>query len=221
MATSGQNTFSLTIDEVIDTASKMVGGDPVPATEAKVARRALNLLLSDWQNRGVLLWTTDTVQVTLTSAVAAVTLATSTVDVLTAVITRSSVDSQMTRISMQEYEELPTKTAQGRPTSYAIHRLRDAAVMYLWRAPENSTDVLRYQRIRRFETNVASADDPDVPYRFLPAMIFGLAYYMGLNRPNVDQAKRAEIKTEYESLLTRAMDEDRDRAPLRLRPKLR
>ena len=220
MATSGQNSFSLTIDEVIDTASKMVGGDPVPALEAVIARRALNLILSDWQNRGVLLWTTDTVAVTLTSAVAAVTLNTSTVDVLTAVIRRTSIDHEMQRISMQEYEEIPNKASAGLPGQYAIHRLRDAAVMYLWQAPENSTDVLRYHRIRRFETNARSADDPDVPYRYLPALTFGLAYYMGLNRPGVDPGKRAELKGEYEMLLMRALEEDRERAPLRLVPKI-
>lgn len=212
--------FTMNIGDVIDEAMDIVGGDVVTGYEPQQARRSLNLLLTDWQNRDILLWTTDMAQVSTVSATAAVTMATSTIDALNVAVRRTSIDSELQRISIEEYWKIPDKTTTGKPAQYAIHRLRDAAVMYLYPAPENATDVLRIWRFKKFNAFDASRADPDVPSRFYPALVYGLAHYMSHKRPNQDPQRKLEIREEYERLLDQALDEDRDRAPLKVLPKV-
>ena len=69
MATSGTYSFSMDIDEVIEEAMEMIGGEATLGNEPKSARRSINLLLQDWQNRGIQLWTVGTTTVTVTTSV--------------------------------------------------------------------------------------------------------------------------------------------------------
>jgi hypothetical protein len=124
MSTSGTYNFSMDIDEVIQEAMEMIGGEQTLGHDPKSARRSINLLLQDWQNRGVLLWSTDTTVVTVSVSVTAYELTSSTLDVLEAVVNLSSTDIQLDRISMEEYLKIPRKSQTGRPTQYAIRRGR-------------------------------------------------------------------------------------------------
>ena len=222
MAVSGTYDFNLDIDQVIQEAMEMIGGEQTLGHEPASARRSINLMLKDWQNRGVLLWTTETTAVTVTSSVGAYNLSSSTIDALEVVLNRDSTDIQLSRISPEEYLIIPNKTQTGRPSQYSIRRGRDNPVLSVWPIPENSTDIMKIERISALQDVDKSAEqNADMPTRFLPALTCGLSYYMSMKRPGVEASRIQMLKTNYEELLARAFQEDRERATMRVVPRLR
>jgi hypothetical protein len=221
MSTSGTYDFSMDIDEVIQEAMEMIGGEPTLGHEPKSARRSINLLLSDWQNRDIMLWTAETSVFTVSVSTTTYSLASSSIDVLEAVVNRDNTDIQLERISMQEYLKIPNKKQTGRPTQYAVRHERDNPVVYLWPLPENSTDQVKIELIRYMQdVNKSAVQTADISRKFLPCLSAGLAYYMSMKRPNVDMNRITMIKTEYEERLARALTEDRERASLFITPKI-
>jgi len=221
MATSGTYNFSMDIDEIIQEAMEMIGGEETLGHEPKSARRSINLILQDWQNRGVMLWTANTSAVTLTTSVTTFTLASATIDVLEAVHNRSDTDVQIERISMQEYLKIPNKGQTGRTTQYAVRHERGAPVVHLWPIPENSTDQVKLELVRYMEdVNKSALQNADISRRFLPCLTAGLAYQMSMKRPGVDLNRIQLIKAEYEERLGRAMEEDRERVSIFFKPKV-
>ena len=150
MAVSGTYNFNLDIDEVIQEASEMIGGESTLANEAASARRSINLMLKDWQNRGVLLWSTSTSSFTLTTSVTSYDLDSSTINALEVVISRSDTDVKLTRITPEEYMIIPAKTQTGKPNQYTIRRGRDNPTLSVWPIPENSTDTLKLEVVKSF-----------------------------------------------------------------------
>jgi hypothetical protein len=222
MAVSGTYDFNLDIDQVIQEAMEMIGGEQTLGHEPASARRSINLMLKDWQNRGVLLWTTETTAVTVTSSVGSYSLSSSTVDALEVVLNRDSTDIQLERISPEEYLIIPNKTQTGRPSQYSIRRGRDNPVLSVWPIPENSTDVMKIERISSLmDVDKSAGQNADMPTRFLPPLTCGLAYYMSMKRPGVEAARIQMLKANYEELLARAFQEDRERATMRVVPRLR
>ena len=138
-----------------------------------------------------------------------------------AVSRRGTNDIQMTRISAEEYLKVPDKTTQGRCLQYATMKGRDAVSVLVWPAPENSTDLIRMHSVRRFYDFEQSIDDADVPYRYLPCLTMGLAYYLGFKRMGIPATRVAALKAEYELLLSNAMAEDRERAAMLIKPSIR
>ena len=222
MAVSGTYDFNLDIDEVIQEATEMIGGEDTLGHEPASARRSINLMLKDWQNRGVLLWSTSVSSVTVSASVTAYSLSSSTVDALEVVLNRDDTNIQLERISPEEYLLIPNKTQTGRPTQYSIRRGRDNPTLSLWPIPENSTDVLKMELVSELQdVNKSAIQNADVPKRFLPCLTCGLAYYMAMKRPGVSENRIAMLKTNYEELLMRAMQEDRERASMHVVPRLR
>ena len=222
MAVSGTYDFNLDIDEVIQEATEMIGGEDTLGHEPASARRSINLMLKDWQNRGVLLWTTSVSSVTVSASVTAYSLSSSTVDALEVVLNRDDTDIQLERITPEEYLLIPNKTQTGRPTQYSIRRERDNPTLSLWPIPENSTDVLKMEIFSELQDVDKSAiQNADVPKRFLPCLTCGLAYYMAMKRPLVPENRIMMLKANYEELLARAMEEDRERASMHVVPRLR
>jgi len=222
MAVSGTYDFNLDIDEVIQEASEMIGGEDTLGHEPASARRSINLMLKDWQNRGVLLWSTSVSSVTVSASTATYSLSSSTIDALEVVLNRDSTDIQLDRITPEEYLLIPNKTQTGRPTQYSIRRGRDNPVMSVWPLPENSTDVLKMEIVSELQdVNKSAIQNADLPKRFLPCLTCGLAYYMAMKRPLVPENRIMMLKSNYEELLARAMEEDRERASMYLRPRLR
>jgi hypothetical protein len=222
MTTSGTFNFSLDIDEVIQEATEMVGGEQTLGHEPKSARRSINLLLQDWQNRGILLWTADTTTVSVSTSVTAYDLGETVVDVLETTLKRDNTAIQLSRISMEEYAIIPNKSQTGRPTQYAVRRGRSNLTVYVWPIPENSTDLLQFEKVRYFEdVNKSAIQTADISRRFLPCLTAGLAYQLSIKRPGIEGGRIQFLKTEYEERLARAMEEDRERASFRVVPKLR
>ena len=221
MAVSGTYDFNLDIDEVIQEATEMIGGEDTLGHEPASARRSINLMLKDWQNRGVLLWSTSVSSVTVSASVTAYSLDSSTVDALEVVLSRDDTDIQLTRISPEEYLLIPNKTQTGRPMQYSIRRGVSNPTMSVWPIPENSTDILKMEIISELQdVDKSTEQNADLPKRFLPPLTCGLAYYMSMKRPGVEGQRMQMLKMNYEELLSRAMLEDRERASMRVIPKL-
>ena len=222
MTVSGTYDFNLDIDEVIQEAMEMIGGEDTLGHEPASARRSINLMLKDWQNRGILLWATSVSSVTVAASTTAYDLSSSTIDALEVVLNRDDTDIQLNRISPEEYLLIPNKTQTGRPMQYSIRRGRDNPVMSVWPIPENSTDVLKMEIFSELQdVNKSAIQNADLPKRFLPAMTCGLSYYMSMKRPGVEAGRIQMLKVNYEEKLGRAMLEDRERATMRVVPKLR
>ena len=222
MAVSGTYDFNLDIDEVIQEATEMIGGEDTLGHEPASARRSINLMLKDWQNRGVLLWTTSVSNVTVSASLANYSLSSSTVDALEVVINRDDTDLQLERITPEEYLLIPNKTQKGRPNQYSIRRGRDNPVLSLWPLPDNSTDILKLEIVSELQdVNKSAIQNADLPKRFLPCLTCGLAYYMAMKRPLVPENRIMMLKANYEELLARAMEEDRERASMHVVPRLR
>jgi len=129
---------------------------------------------------------------------------------------RSGTDYEVERISRGEYATLPNKTTQGRPSQYYFDRQIDP-VINLWSVPENSTDQLIYYYVRRIEDADTLVNTTDMPFRFYPCMVAGLAYYLAMKR-SPDRIQL--LKSVYEEEFQRAADEDEGRTPLKLQPSL-
>ena len=127
MATSGTRTFTLAVDEIIEDAYARIGGEPQTGKEASVGRRQLNLLLQEWSNRNIQLWTVTESTQTLTANTASYTLNSHTVDITEAVIQKTNSDSTVTdfeleRISRDDYLKIPNKADTGRPSQYFLDK---------------------------------------------------------------------------------------------------
>jgi hypothetical protein len=224
MATSGTKTWTLYVDEVIDEAMSRIGSEPITGNEAKGARRSLNIMMRDWANRGIQLWTIDEATQTVTEGTANYTLDTYTIDVTEAVISRTEnsvrTDFQMERINREDYLNIPVKSSKGRPSEFFLDMQRAAPVIYLYPTPNNSTDVFRYKRRNRIEDITASTESIDIPDRFLPSAVSGLAFYMAQKRPQIDINRRQELKLQYEEEFKRALDEGREKVDLKIYPNI-
>jgi len=217
MATSGSRDFNLDVGEIIEEAYERCGLEVRTGYDARTARRSLNLMFADWANRGINMWTVEQGTITLTQGQAQETLTADVVDVLEIVLRRGDTDYEVERISRGDYVTLPNKTTQGRPSQFWFNRQIDP-VINLWAVPENSTDQIIYYYVQRIEDADTLVNTTDMPFRFYPCMVAGLAYYLAMKRaPDRIQL----LKSVYEEEFQRAADEDEDRVPLKLQPSMR
>tara|TARA_R110002153_G_scaffold82583_1_gene208223 strand:+ start:36 stop:704 length:669 start_codon:yes stop_codon:yes gene_type:complete len=214
MATSNSRTFDLDVAEIIEEAYERCGLVLRTGYDAKTARRSMNLMFADWANRGLNLWTVAEGTQALTAGTATYTFTSDYTDLLEVVIRRSGVDYELSRMSRGEYLTLPNKTTQGRPSQYYYNR-QILPQITLWATPDNSTDTLVYYFVQRIQDVDTLANTTDAPFRFLPCMVAGLAYYLSLKRAP-DRVQM--LKSIYEEEFQRAADEDEDRVPLKLQP---
>ena len=216
MTVSGSRDFNLDVGEIIEEAYERCGLEVRTGYDARTARRSLNLMFADWANRGLNLWTVKQGTITLTAGQAQETLTADVVDILEVTLRRSGTDYEVERISRGEYATLPNKTTRGRPSQFYFDRQIDP-VINLWSVPENSTDQLIYYYVRRIDDADTLVNTTDMPFRFYPCMVAGLAYYMAMKRA----PERVQLlKSVYEEEFQRAADEDEGRTPLKLQPSL-
>jgi len=216
MATSGSRDFELDVADIIEEAYERCGIEVRTGYDAKTARRSLNLMFAEWANRGLNLWTIQQATLTLTKGQAQETLTSDVVDLLEVVLRRDGIDFELQRISRGEYLTVPNKTSEARPSQYYFDRKIDP-VINLWATPENSTDQIVYYYVRRIEDADTLTNTTDMPFRFYPCMVAGLAYYLAMKRaPDRIQL----LKSVYEEEFQRASDEDEDRTPLKLQPSI-
>jgi hypothetical protein len=229
MTTSGTTAFNMDFTELAEEAWERAGSEMRSGYDLRTARRSFNLLTIEWQNRGLNLWTLDEGAVSLVQGTAEYDLPSDTIDVLDQVIrtgagsTATQSDLTISRISSSTYSSLPNKLQQGRPIQVWVRRLRDNPTIVVWPIPDQGTAlspyyVFKYWRLRRIEDAGSGAQTPDVNFRFLPALVAGLAYYIAMKVP--DLASRVQmLKQEYEEQFDRAAGEDREKASVRFVPR--
>ena len=221
MATSGTTSFDLDIDDIIQESYNRCGVRTDSGYDLKRARRNLNILFSEWGNRGVHLWKVQLQTQALTAGTVSYTVPSKVSDVLEAYISTSSGvtsttnDISLTKIDRSAYAALPNKGNTGQPSQYFVDR-QTTPVIYLYQAPDASTYThLKYYTINRIEDAGAYTNEANVVYRFIPAMIGGLAYYLSfLANPQ----QTANLKLAYEDELERALKEDGQRTSVYISP---
>ena len=221
MATSGTTTFNLDIDDVIEDAYERCGVETRSGYDLKSARRSLNILFQEWMNRGIHLWKVENQTVNLVAGTTTYTAPSDASDVLEMtfrqVSSGTTTDTTMTKISRSEYQALPNKFSQGQPTQYYVERNLSNVVVNLYQTPNTTDTQINYNYIGRIEDVGKYTNQPDAPFRFLPCMVAGLAYYLSVKKA----PERVQLlKVIYEEEFQRAADEDEDRVALKLQPNI-
>jgi hypothetical protein len=223
MATSGTTAFDLNIDDIIEEAYERCGMRTNSGKDLRSARRSLNLLFSEWGNRGIHLWKVQLNEITLVAGTATYSVASNVNDVLEAYIsttnaagnTSSTNDLSLTKIDRSAYAALPNKLQTGQPSQYFVDR-QTTPTINLYLVPDATTfTTLKFYTINRIEDAGVYSNQADVAYRFLPCMCSGLAYYLSVKRaPDRIQL----LKQLYEDELLRALNEDGQRASVYISP---
>jgi len=225
MATSGTQSFNLDLSEIVEEAFERCGAELRTGYDLRTARRSLNLLFADWANRGINLWTVDQGSITLVPGTATYDLPIYTVDLLEHVIrtgagnASTQADLNITRISVSTYATIPNKLTQARPIQVYIDRLSPTPTITVWPTPDNSqTYTFVYWRLRRIEDAGNGVNTMDVPFRFLPCMIAGLAAYLSLKVPG-GLERNQMLQAQYDAAWDLAAGEDREKAAVRFVPR--
>lgn len=221
MATSGTTSFNMDFTEIAEEAWERAGREMRSGYDLRTARRSMNLMTIEWQNRGINLWTIDEGTVSLTQGTATYNLPADTIDLLEQVIRTGAGTTQqdltITRISVSTYATIPNKTDTGRPIQVFIERLRDNPRITVWPVPSSDEYTFVYWRLRRIEDAGSGAQTADMNFRFLPCLVAGLAYHIAMKVPEL--APRIDmLKAEYEAQFVLAAGEDREKTPFRFVP---
>ena len=224
MTTSGVTTFNPDLTEIIEEAFERCGGEMRTGYDMRTARRSLNLMFTDWANRGVNMWTMEQGQQILTPGTATYNLPADTVDLLDHVIrtgagnVSTQADLTITRISEPTYATIPNKLTQARPIQIWIERLNTPRFT-VWPVPDNTQQyILVYWRLRRIQDAGNGVNTMDMPFRFYNAMVAGLSYYMGMKVPGAIDRLQV-LKAQYDEAWELASGEDREKAAVRFVPR--
>jgi hypothetical protein len=246
MTTSGSASFNLNLNDLVEEAFERCGAELRSGYDMRTARRSLNLLTIEWANRGINLWTIEQGQINMVTGQVAYNLPIDTIDLLDHVIRTNAgqgenqTDVTISRISESTYSSIPNKLAQGRPIQVWINRQTGAtypvgegpastdpitSIAYpqinVWptpNAPGNQYQFV-YWRLRRMQDAGNGSSTQDIPFRFLPCMVAGLAYYLSLKIPEAIQRSEM-LKAAYEEQWLFASTEDRDKAADRYVPRI-
>tara|TARA_R110000824_G_scaffold5397_1_gene25005 strand:- start:2805 stop:3500 length:696 start_codon:yes stop_codon:yes gene_type:complete len=225
MATSGTYSFNLDLSDVLEEAYERAGLELRSGYDYRTARRSLDLMFLEWQNRGLNLWTVQEGSQTLTAGTGRYALAGDQLDVIEASLRTDDGDSDkqtdltMTRISISQYSHLSNKLTQGRPVQYWIEKDPGAIALNVWPVPDSAqTYKINYYYIQRIEdTGSPASNNVDIPARFLPCMAAGLAYHISVKRPEASD-RAPLLKQVYDEQWDLAADADRDKSSFFVSP---
>ena len=232
MTTSGTSAFNLNLNDLVEEAFERCGAELRTGYDLRTARRSLNLLTIEWANRGINLWTIEQGSIPMVQGQIVYDLPIDTIDLLEHVVRtqtgQQQTDITINRISIDTYSTIPNKNAQGRPIQVWINRQSGADYpttgvkapqINVWPAPDqNSYYTFVYWRLRRLQDAGDGVTTQDIPFRFLPCLVAGLAYHLSLKVPGALDRSMG-LKAQYEELWQQAADEDREKAPLRIAPR--
>ena len=239
--TSGTATFDKTfsIEEIIEDAFERIGLNSVAGYQLKSARRSLNILFQEWGNRGIHYWEIDELDLDLIEGQAEYdffrssgdgTSATSTPngvygmsDVLEAQLRSNRTqttqsDSPMTKVDRSTYAGFSNKLSKGTPNQYWVERFIDKVRVHIYPTPDssNASKDMHFYYIKRIQAAGDYTNATDVPFRFVPCMVSGLAFYLAQKyQPQMVQA----MKLYYEDELARALAEDGSASSTYITPK--
>ena len=241
--TSGTVTFDKTfaVDEIIAEAYERIGSQVTSGYQLKTARRSLNIMFQEWGNRGLHYWEVGEADINLvegqaeyiffratsdgTSAVTNPADTYGVADILEATLRadRTAVDqadSLITKISRSVYSSLANKLSKGTPSQYFVQRFIDKTTMTIYPTPDstNAAKAINFNFIKRIQdVDGTYTDATDVPFRFVPCMVSGLAFYLAQKfSPQLAQ----QMKLYYEDELSRALSEDGSPSSTHIAPKI-
>ena len=242
MATSGTATFesSFDIDDIIQEAYDRIGINAVSGYQLKSARRSLNILFQEWANRGLHYWQVANTDLDLVEGQAEYIFYRNATDGTSATTTPSNgiygmsdvleaqlrsnrtqttqADSPMTKVDRSTYAAFSNKLSKGTPNQYWVERFIDKVRIHVYPTPDSTTASkdMHFYFIKRIQDVGDYTNATDVPFRFVPCMISGLAYYLSQKyRPELIQA----MKLAYEDELARALAEDGSASSTYITPK--
>ena len=223
MATSGTTAFNLDLNQLVEEAFERCGAELRTGYDLRTARRSLNLLTIEWANRGINLWTVEESSFPMVQGTGTYNLPTDTIDILDFVIrtnggSSNQQDISMSRIAEPTYANIPNKNTQGRPLQVYVNRQAEVPNITVWPLPNNASYTFVYWYLRRIQDAGNGVNTQDIPFRFLPCMVAGLAFYLSQKLPNALDRMQM-LKMEYEEQWTLASTEDREKATLRLTPR--
>jgi len=223
MATSGTTSFNMDFTEIAEEAWERAGREMRSGYDLRTARRSMNIMMIEWQNRGINMWTIDEGTVSLTSGTTEYDLPADTIDLLEHVIRTGSGSTQqdltISRISVSTYASIPNKTNTGRPIQIWIERLRDNPKFKVWPVPDSNDYTLKYWRMRRIQDAGSGVETADMTFRFLPCLVAGLAYHIATKVPELGE-RIGMLKQMYEEQFDLAAQEDREKTPARFVPRI-
>ena len=221
MATSGSTNFEPDITEFVEEAYERCGLELRTGYDLKTAIRSANLMLAEWANRGLNQWTIETGTQTVTEGTNSYTLGTNVIDVLDVTIRRTvsgtTTDVRLDKLSRSEFFNIPNKATKSKPSQYFLDK-QNNPTLFIYPTPENSTDIIRFNKLTRMDDVDDAKNTMDMPFRFFPCFVAGLAYYISIKK---NPQLTAQLKSIYEEEFRRAADQDEDRASFRVRPSIR
>ncbi len=225
MTTSGTTAFDMDFTDIAEEAWERAGREMRSGYDLRTARRSMNLMTIEWQNRGINMWTIDSGTINLVKGTTQYTLPADTIDLLEHQIRTNSGDATtqsdltISRISVSTYASIPNKLTQGRPIQLYVERLRDAPKVNVWPVPDNNNYVLYYWRMRRIEDAGSGVQTADMNFRFFPCLVAGLAYHIAMKVPElVDRIPM--LKAVYDEQFEMAAGEDREKTAARFVPRI-
>jgi len=222
MATTGTTNFNLDLNQLVEEAFERCGAELRTGYDLRTARRSLNLLTIEWANRGINLWTVEQGAIALVQGTATYNLPADTIDLLDFVVRTGTGSSQqdisISRIAVPTYATIPNKNAQGRPIQVYVDRQAEIPTITVWPVPNNETYTFQYWKLKRIDDAGTGVNTQEIPFRFLPCMVAGLAFYLSLKIPGAGERTQF-LKQEYEEQWTLASTEDREKADFRITPR--
>jgi hypothetical protein len=240
--TTSTTAFNPDLNELMEEAFERCGVEMRTGYQFRTARRSLNLLITEWANRGINLWTVEQGQIPLIQGTTTYDLPNDTVDLIEHVIRTNpgqisnQTDINISRISVSTYSTIPNKLAQGRPIQVWVNRrsgqttnLVGATPKYpqinVWPAPDQGTVLAPfyyfvYWRLRRIVDAGTGANVEEIPFRMQSALVAGLAYKLSMKLPEVSPDRIMMLKAQYDESWDLAASEDREKAPDRYVPRM-
>ena len=239
--TSGTTTFDKTfsIDEIVEEAFERIGIQQVSGYQLKTSRRSLNIMLQEWGNRGIHYWEIDELDLDLIQGQAEYKFFRSAADGTSAVSNPNGIygmsdvleaqlrsnrtqtdqsDSPMTKVDRSTYAAFSNKLSEGTPNQYWVQRFIDHVSINVYPTPDssNASKDMHFYYIKRIQDIGAYTNATDMPFRFVPCMVSGLAYYLSMKyAPQMTQ----QIKLFYEDEFQRALQEDGSASSTFITPK--
>ncbi len=225
MATSGTTSFTLDLSDIMEEAYERAGLELRDGYDYRTARRSIDLLMLEWQNRGLNLWTVQNTTLALVAGTSSYDLDADKLDIIEGLLRTDAGDPAkqsdltMQRISVSQYAHQTNKLTQGRPLQYYVQRKPTGITIHVWPTPDaTQTYTFAYYYMDRIEdTGSPASNNMDVPARFLPCLVAGLAYQIASKKPEAMQLAPA-LKQVYEEQWALAADAAREKASLYVSP---
>ena len=223
MTSSGTTSFNLELTDAIEESFERCGLEVRNGYDAQTARRSINLMLLEWANRGINMWTMEERVVTLTQGVGEYQLDADIVDIIEQVVQlpnqTQTTRYTVSRVSVSTYATRTNPTIQSRPTQIYIERLNAGPKVHLWPLPNIAGYTLHYWILKRIEDAGAYTNTGDFPFRFLPVFVSGLAYHIAEKKASGNPELIMRLKARYEEDWQNASEEDREKATLSIVPR--